>query len=360
MSTDKDKPVAGKTSDKNGQETATAEMAQSAPQSPPSEAEAGGEMRLKFFPVAFFAVIMGLSGLTLAWRKFAEAFHTTGLFSHLLGIATLLLFAGMLTAYLMKLVRYPQMVKGELNHPVMSSFVPAISISLFLLGLCMLPIMPALANVLWGAGAILHIILTFHIVRNWVEKQHFQPAHLNPAWFIPAVGNVVAPLAGVPLGYYELSWYFFAVGISFWIILLVIVFNRILFHDPLPPRLLPTLFILIAPPAVGFLSWVKLNGGEVDAFARVLYYLALFFAALMVLELPRFLKLPFFLSWWAYSFPSAAVTVATFVMAEKVGGAFFHWLSLIMLAALTALIVLLIYRTLLAMRAKKICVPPDH
>ena len=266
----------------------------------------------------------------------------------------------MLLAYLVKMVRYPQMVKGELNHPVMSAFVPAISISLFLLGLCMLPLSPVLANILWGAGAILHIILTFHIIRNWVEKQHFQVGHLNPAWFIPAVGNVVAPLAGVSLGYHELSWYFFAVGISFWIILLVIVFNRILFHDPLPPRLLPTLFILIAPPAVGFLAWLRLNGGEVDAFARVLYYLALFFTALMVLELPRFLKLPFFLSWWAYSFPSAAMTVATFVMAEKVGGAFFHWLSLIMLAALTALIALLLFRTLLAMKARKICVPPDH
>ena len=317
-------------------------------------------MRLKFFPVSFFAMTMGLSGLTLAWRKGAALLGTTGMVAHALGIFTLAVFAVMLALYLLKAVRYPQAVKNEFNHPVMSAFAPTISISLLLLALCMLPIAPTLATWLWGIGAALHLVLTLHIVRNWVNKEHFEVGHINPAWFIPAVGNVVAPLAGAPLGHVELSWFFFAVGVSFWVILLVIVFNRILFHDPLPPMLLPTLFILIAPPAVGFLAYMSLQGGQLDAFARILYYLALFFTLLLVIELPRFLKLPFFLSWWAYSFPSAAVTTATFVMAEKVGGPFFQWLALIMLVALSLLIAWLVVNTLKAIAAKKICQPPKQ
>jgi len=318
------------------------------------------ESRLKFFPVSFFAIIMGLAGLTLAWRKAAELLGTTGVLSHALGIFTLLLFALLLGVYVLKVVRYPQVAQGELEHPVMSAFVPTISISLLLLALCMLPLWRGLAAWLWGIGAALHLILTLHIVRSWMARDHFQLGHINPAWFIPAVGNVVAPLAGVPLGHEELSWFFFAVGISFWVILLVIVFYRILFHDPLPPMLLPTLFILIAPPAVGFLAYENLTDGSIDAFARILYYLALFFTLLLVIELPRFLKLPFFLSWWAYSFPSAAMTTATFVMAGKVGGSFFHWLALIMLAGLTLLILWLAYNTLLAARAGRICQPPKR
>ena len=318
------------------------------------------EARLKFFPVSFFAVTMGLSGLTLAWRKVAALLGWTELVSHALGLFTLGLFAVLLAAYLLKVARFPEMVRNEFNHPVMSAFVPTISISMLLLAVCMLPLWPAFATWLWGLGAALHLILTLQIVRAWMHKEHFKVGHLNPAWFIPAVGNVVAPLAGVHLGQAELSWFFFAVGVSFWVILLVIVFNRILFHDPLPPQLLPTLFILIAPPAVGFLAYVGLNGGDIDAFARILYYLALFFTALLVIEFPRFARLPFFLSWWAYSFPSAAMTVATFTMAEKVGGSFFHWLSLIMLAALTLLIAWLAVRTLLAAMQGKICVPPKH
>ena len=324
------------------------------------QAEAGGEMRLKFFPVSFFAVVMGLSGLTLAWRKLAEHAGTTGLFSHLLGLLTLAVFILLAVAYVMKFARYPQAVKQELNHPVMSAFFPAISISLLLLAACFLPLSRALAVVLWGAGTALHLILTLHIVRSWIHKEHFEIHHLNPAWFIPAVGNVIVPLAGVPLGQAELSWFFFAVGISFWVILLVIVFNRVLFHDPLPPMLLPTLFILIAPPAVGFLSYLKLTGGEVDAFARVLYYLALFFTLLLVIELPRFARLPFFLSWWAYSFPSAAVTTATFVMAEKLHSGFLGGLAMVLVVALTVLIAYLSFMTLKAVRAKKICVERKH
>ena len=316
--------------------------------------------RLQFFPVSFFAIIMGLSGLTLAWRKVAAVLDWPAMVSHALGLATLALFVVLLAAYLAKMLRYPQAVRNELNHPVMSAFVPTISISMLLLAICMLPLWPALGAGLWGVGAALHLILTLHIVRAWIDKEHFQLGHINPAWFIPAVGNVVAPLAGVQLGQMELSWFFFAVGISFWIILLVIVFYRILFHDPLPPNLLPTLFILIAPPAVGFLAYVGLNGGQVDAFARVLYYLALFFTLLLVIEFPRFARLPFFLSWWAYSFPSAAVTVAPFTMAEKVGGAFFHWLSLIMLAALTLLIAWLAAKTAQAAAQGRICVAPKH
>jgi len=331
-----------------------------APGAPQQSAQPAEGMRLKFFPVSFFAVIMGLSGLTLAWRKVAALMGWPVMVSHALGLFTLALFVVLLAVYLTKALRYPQAVRNELNHPVMSAFVPTISISMLLLAVCMLPLWPALGAGLWGVGAALHLILTLHIVRGWVHKEHFQLGHINPAWFIPAVGNVVAPLAGVQLGHAELSWFFFAVGISFWVILLVIVFYRILFHDPLPPNLLPTLFILIAPPAVGFLAYVGLSGGQVDAFARILYYLALFFTLLLVIEFPRFARLPFFLSWWAYSFPSAAVTVATFTMAEKAGGAFFHWLSLAMLAALTLLIAWLAVKTLQAVAQKKVCVPPKH
>lgn len=75
------------------------------------------------------------------------------------------------------------------------------------------------------------------------------------------------PIAGVQHGFSELSWFFFSIGVVFWLVLLTIIFNRMFFHQPLPGKLLPTLFILIAPPGAGFVSWLQLNG-ELDAFAR--------------------------------------------------------------------------------------------
>jgi tellurite resistance protein len=45
-----------------------------------------------------------------------------------------------------------------------------------------------------------------------------------------------------------------------WLVLFTIIMNRIIFHNPLPQKLLPTLIILIAPPAVAMLSLASLHG----------------------------------------------------------------------------------------------------
>jgi tellurite resistance protein len=79
----------------------------------------------------------------------------------------------------------------------------------------------------------------------------------------------------------EISWFFFSIGVVFWIVLLAVVMYRLFFHAPLALRLTPTLFILLAPPSVGFVAWSGLVGG-LDAFGRVLYYTALFLALLLV------------------------------------------------------------------------------
>ena len=317
-------------------------------------------MRLKFFPVSFFAMVMGLTGLAMALNKFGQAMgldRAVAAPAFFFAIAVFIVLAGF---YIAKFLRHREAVIAELNHPVMMAFFPAISISLLLIAICFAQGAPALGRVVWGVGTALHLILTLHVVRSWIHHDKFRIGHLNPAWFIPAVGNVIVPIAGAQLGYVEISWFFFAVGISFWVILLVLVFNRVLFHDPLPAMLLPTLFILIAPPAVGFVAYTWLNGAQVDAFARVLYYLALFFTLLMLIELPRFAKLPFFLSWWAYSFPAAAITVATYRMHELQGYTFYLHLGHALLAALVVLIAILLYKTARAVQANQICVERKH
>jgi tellurite resistance protein len=179
--------------------------------------------------------------------------------------------------------------------------------------------------------------------------------HVNPAWFIPVVGNVLVPIAGVRFFDPEISWFFFSVGIVFWLVLLTIVMYRLFFHAALPERLLPTLFILVAPPAAAFLAYVALTGA-VDAFARILYYSSLALTLLLTSNALRFLKARFFLSAWAYSFPLAAVTIATLAMAQRVGGAGFEWLGIALLAALSVVVALLVGRTGLAVARREICV----
>lgn len=326
------------------QDTVTAAAAPSAP-----------HLRLRFFPISFFAVVMGLAGFAIAVQR-AEAILglPTGPGAVLGWVAAgvFILIAGL---YAFKLLRYRDEVLKELAHPVKLSFFPAVSIGLILLSIALNAASPGLSFGLLTVGAALQLVLTLFVLSRWITQTTFEIQHANPSWFIPVVGNILVPLAAVDHGMMEIAWFFFSVGLVFWVVLQTIVFNRVIFHHPLPAKLAPTFFILMAPPAVGFIAYVKLTGA-VDGFARVLLYTALFTALLLLALYRKFIGIKFFLSWWAYSFPVAALTIATMLMYRMTGFGFFAGVSWVLLAALTAIIVLLLARTLKAIAAREICV----
>lgn len=308
--------------------------------------------RLEHFPNSFFGMTMGLFGFALALRS--GGFQLPSAAVGYAALAVLVVLGGL---FALKGVRHPAAVVAEWGHPVRLAFFPAMSISLLLLATFLREGATALAHPVWIVGAAAQAILTLAVVNAWISHRAFGPGQLSPAWFIPAVGNVIVPLAGVPLGHVELSWYFFAVGILFWIVLLTLVFNRLIFHDPLPGKLRPTLVILIAPPAVAYLSWLLLNGGEVDATARMLLNIGYFFAALVALQVPALAKLPFALSFWALSFPLAALTTASFRHAALTGSGFHRGIGLLLLGTLLLTIAGLVVRTIRAAMANEICQP---
>lgn len=316
------------------------------------------ESRLQHFPNAFFAMVMGLCGLTLAFEK-AQSVLNIGLpINAVLALIALAVFVFLAVMYTRKWMRYPEAVKKEMNHPVRMNFFPAISISLILLGTCFLHLAPGLAKVLWMLGTALHLMMTLTIMGVWMHHDRFEVTHINPSWFIPVVGNIIVPIGGVHFGYTEVSWFFFSIGLVFWLVLMTIFFYRVFFHNPLPVKLMPTFFILIAPPAVGCLSYTRLLG-EVDSGSRILFYTGLYLTLLLATQVRRFTSLPFFLSWWAYSFPLAAMTVATLMMAAALDSTFLAGLGTVLLIVLCVVIGILVTFTARAAQANKICVPED-
>ncbi len=307
---------------------------------------------LEHFPITFFGVTMGLLGLALSLRA-----------AGLAGLSVLMTWVGafvlvvLAALYGLKAIKYPLQVAEEWNHPVRLSFFPALNISLLLLSLLLQTSMPAVSAGLWVFGAIVQAILTVVIVSAWISHRPFGPAMMSPAWFIPAVANVILPLGGAHLGLFEVSWYFFSVGMLFWLVLLTLVFNRLIFHDPLPGKLRPTLVILIAPPSVALLAWVELNGGTIDAMAHIFLSLAIFFAALVAVQIPSLLRLPFAMSFWALSFPLAALTTAVLRYGTMTDAAPYRMAGFALLALLVVTIVALGLRTIRAAMAGDICQP---
>ena len=315
-----------------------------------------GFSRLAHLPVTFFAVLMGVFGLALALHAAAGSFPLaeTGARAVLwLGLAG---FVAIGAVYVAKAVRHPAAVAAEWRHPVKLAFFPTITISLLLMATAIHGYRPDLALPVWLLGMVGQGVLTVAVISGWISHRAFEVGHLTPAWFIPAVGNVIVPLAGAPMGWIETSWLFFSAGLVFWLILLVLVFNRLIFHAPIPGRLFPTLVILIAPPAVAFVGYVRLAGG-VDPFAQVLLNSAYVFAVLVAVQVPRLMTLPFALSWWALSFPLAALSVASFVYGRDAASAAHVGIGLAVLALLAAVVAGLLLRTGLAILRDEICRP---
>lgn len=301
--------------------------------------------RIAALPVTFFTITMGLSGFTLSFRALENSSDLTPILSTTFGVITLVVFLTVAAGYLIKIIRFNSAVKEEWCHPVKLAFFPAISISMLLLAAIFLPYSQWLATLVWLTAVVLQVILTVSVISGWISHRSFEHGHLTPAWFIPAVGNVIAPLAGQPLGFVEVSWFFMAAGLFFWLVLTSLVLNRLIFHDPLPERLMPTLVILIAPPAVGFISWIQLVQ-EIDVFARLLLNIGYLFALIVAVQLPSILKVEFSMSFWALSFPLAALTSASLTYGDAMGSPTHTLIGMSLLALLCLIIAGLVIRTL--------------
>lgn len=314
--------------------------------------------RLQYFPITLMPSVMGLVGLAIAYLKFQHFYEIHLPIGQILLYFTSGYFLLLMITYAARLANHSESFKKDWHHPIRVNFFPAVSICLLLFAVGYLEIgQRGLASILWHLGAPLHLVILLAIIYRWF---HFPQAlkTLNPAWFIPVVGPILVPVAGVSLANPEFSWFFFATGLVYWILMLSIFLYRMLFHDPMPPKLLPTLFILIAPPSVGFISYLKLTG-SLDPFARILFYFGVFTALMLLTMVGQFRKVPFFLSWWGYTFPLDALTLSFFLMFKVSGIVFFKQAALILLAVTTLVVAIVLVRTIGLASKGHLCVPED-
>jgi len=313
---------------------------------------------LEYFPVQLFAIIMGLSGFAIV---FAKAYHILDFsywfYAFILFIDTLL-FLVIFTSYMLKLAIHPKAVKGEMNHPIKSSFMASISVSFLLISIAYYDFAPTLSIILWFIAAPLQLFFTLLVIKYWISND-LEVVHSNPAWFIPIVGNVLVPVVGVEAAPIYVSLFFFSLGMFFWIVLFTIMMNRIIFHNPLAKKLVPTFFIFIAPPAVGFISYLKITDGSIDMFSIFLYSIALFTLLLLLFMLRMYDVKMFFISWWAYTFPLAAITIATLLMHNIYHSTFTYLASLSLIAFLTIVVGYVALKTIQAFKAQKICISEE-
>ena len=311
-------------------------------------ATAPARQRLDYLPVSLFGSVMGLTGLSVAWRLAQARYGAPGWAADGIGAVAVAAFVLLALGYAVKLVTAPAAVRAEFRHPIAGNLFGTVLISLLLLPIILAPVSLLLAQMVWGAGAVGMVAFAWMIVSRWMSDRQ-QVAHATPAWIVPVVGLLDVPLALPSLGLPPMHGVMvlgLAVGLFFAVPLFTLIFSRLVFEPPMPDALQPTLLILVAPFAVGFSTYVATTG-QVDLFAEALYVLTLFMLAVLLGRLRNLPSCcPFRVSWWAVSFPLAASAIAALRFAAAEPGVITDAIALALLALATLTIAGLLVRTL--------------
>lgn len=309
--------------------------------------------QLGHLPIGLFGSVMGLTGLSVAWRLAHAAFGAPPWIAEAIGAIAVLAFVAVAIGYAIKAATAPGVVADEFHHPIAGSLFGTFFISLLLLPIILAPFSMPLARTLWILGAVGMMMFAWLIVSRWMSEQQ-QMAHATPAWIIPVVGLLDVPLAIPALGFavspgspmHALMVMDLAVGLFFAIPLFTLIFARLVFQPSLPDALQPTLLILVAPFAVGY-STYTVTVGTTDLFAQALYMIALFLLAVLLGRLRKLTQCcPFRFGWWSVSFPLAASAIAALRYASVASSWFSQSIAVVALALATAVIAGLLVRTL--------------
>ncbi|MCW5654846.1 C4-dicarboxylate ABC transporter [Hydrogenophaga sp.] len=322
---------------------------------------------LKFLMPGWFSLVMGLCGLALAWHR------AQGLLGDMaegvalvLGVAALLVFLVLLVASAVRGVRYAQALAEDLRHPVRHAFVAALPVSLLLLATVGVALagpqapLAALWQTLWWLGSLGQLWATLWVLGRWLAPPEpgappgLWPA-ITPVLLIPVVGNVVVPLAGLPLGHGLWSAAQFGIGAVLWPVVLALLLARRIAHGPLPERILPAWFITVAPPAVigvALLQWQAPLPLALGAWG-----VAVFFLLWVATLAPRLAGQPFTIAFWALSFPLAALTVLTLRLADATAEPALRTLGLLLLAMASLAVLWLGFATVRGLREGSLLAP---
>jgi tellurite resistance protein len=304
-----------------------------------------GGLLVRDLPVSLFSAVMGLAGLALAWRAAAVPLHAPPLVGEAIGALAVVVFVLVALAYLAKLARHPQVVRAEFGHAVAGNFFGTIVISLLLLSVVIAPYGGGAARVLWTLGVVASLSLSFVVVSRLL-KGAVDRSLAVPAWFIPCVGTLNIPVTGahMPMPWVaEINLLAGAVGSVMALVLFAMIVSRLVHGDPLVPAMAPSLMILVAPFAVGFLAYSNIVG-TVDRFGALLFYFGLFMFAVVAAKVFR-PGATFFLGWWSIGFPMAALVNAALRYAQFRDSGPLWVLAAVLLSAVSMAMAMLTVRT---------------
>jgi len=259
-------------------------------------------------PPAIFPVCLGFMGLGLAWRNGSEVIpipHEIG--DLLLGLSTAFLIYFLLI-FFAKVAARPSVVFDDLKVAPARAGVAAVPMSIMLLAAALLPFNVHVPEV-WWFGVVMQflaiLLVSMAILRDPPEIRHFSPFQ-----YLSFVGPIVAPIAGISLGFKTESFWLAMFALVGFVVITTGVGVRLMRVRP-PVPLRPSLAIILAPISLLALTFAQ---QDMDMAFTVFYWLAWVLAIVLLMASRWMMTGGWTPIWGAFTFP-----LATFANLQIVG-----------------------------------------
>jgi len=221
------------------------------------------------------------------------------------------------------LIRSPGALAADLDHETTGPSVAYLPVVAILITAHFHDQLGSVAPWINGIFAAMLAVVCALLLTRWVSGS-FAASSPHPGYFLPVVaGPFIASLGFSTASEHGPAVAAFGVGVFFWAITGSLVFGRLMSGGPLAPGSLPSLGILLAPPATGGVAWFAANGGHPDSVTDVLGGVLVLMLLLQLFLIPRYRRGGFSLDFWAFSFPLAST--ANFSVRLAFGAHFTAW-----------------------------------
>ncbi len=259
---------------------------------------------IKRIPIPFCGVVLSIASLATLLNEIAIWAH------YLLGCIAFIFFA----AILAKIVLFPKSIMEELENPLSSAVVGTFPMMLFSFVPHFEHIQHYLGFVLWGVALMLYLVIMIRFTIKFAIKTPID--EITPAYFIVYIPILLAANTSPLFNMQAVGRGLFWLCLALTFILLVLVSIRFIHNKPLPQAQLPLLCIYAAPASMCTTAYLSCFDNHSTALLVVLYLLAivLFIGGLVIMLLC--LRLPFFPTFSAMTFPFVICSTASFKIAQ--------------------------------------------
>ena len=250
-------------------------------------------------PVPLCGVMLGLAALGNLLQSYGEGIR------YACGIIAALL----LVLILLKLVLFPKMIKEDLQNPIMASVSATFPMALMLLSTYVKPWIGAIAKYIWLFAIALHLVLIIYFTIKFIVK--LQMPKVFASYFIVYVGIVVAAVTAPAFEALSIGTAAFWFGFATLLLLLVLVTIRYIKFKQIPEPAQPLICIYAAPTSLCVAGYVQSVTPKSKGFLLTLLVLASILYVFALIKAIGYLKLKFYPSFAAFTFPFVISAIAT-------------------------------------------------